>query len=133
MTLALVTEPGSPGWAQIEPEAGYLRCWTRAVAPFGRLSVQQPAMAPETWHVCWRPSNASAVFQVTGPHPDREAAQAAALRWLFDAWAVIEAQLGGEAPAEKVLTVSQAKFTALALAALLVAAFWGWALHRVSG
>ena len=93
------------GWDYVSAPAPGAAGWTRSVAPFGKLTVFR---AGQSWNVVWHPSDTLARYTVAGPFGSADAAKEAALRWLFDSWSSIEAQLGedddpqGYGPAVKI-------------------------------
>lgn len=111
-------------WRSVAAEEGHGETWRFEAHPFGSLTVYSSrydrlySRADRPWHVWWRPNNSAAIFAVTGWHADREAAQAAAVRWLADACDRIEQELGAE---EALITVPGWCFACGAIAALAVA------------
>lgn len=81
------------GWEYVPAPAPGADVWTRSVAPFGKLTVYR---AGQSWDVVWNPCDTLVRYTVAGPFGSAEAAKDAALRWLFDSWGAIEAQLGVE-------------------------------------
>lgn len=86
-----------PGWEADHSGSGYVR----HVRPFGKLLVAARAESGmETgsgWYAAWVYGNDPA-WLVAGPFDRAEDAFAAAVRWLFDSWSAIEAQLEPETP-----------------------------------
>lgn len=104
--------------------------FVRNVHPFGRLIVKgfvdPDAGAGRRWDARWQFTDELA-WIIAGPFDNAEDAFAAAVRWLFDSWSAIEAQLEPEMPYRRdpVLNMLTGSLVGgLAVAIVLLALAW---------